>query len=631
MKQVVLLMTNKSDLCVVDKIQQLLLCINPSTDFFLLYNTSQELLPSTLQPYAEIVFCFSSDILYSMGYMPLGDSLIPGSCHFPLLKFYLTHPEYDYYWLIEDDVFFSGNWGVLFDYYCNDTTDMLSSRIMTLAESPQWDWWYSLNSGRDTIRKEDFVSAFNPICRLSKRALQCVHESHLNGWRGHAEVVVSTILKYKGQSIKDIGGKGSFTPEGKENLFYKDGTHSHIALAIQDIRPNTIYHPIKQKKTTCQLRKNCVISAVGRNSLHRNWLNNSENRTFDLHLIVYDDSFSEFYGDADFMSFKKGFKLKLVYDYLNSHQDYLNHYAYFFIPDEDIMTDAQSIERLFDAMNQYSLKIAQPALKQSYFTYPATLQEHFFTLRYTNFVEMMLPCFSQEALNKVLFTFNENESGWGSEYHWPLLIETNKKDMAIIDSIPMVHTQPVKEGRINNEKELNAYLRKFHITPHSEEYGFVIDGASYEVQMYMKNLYEKRKNLILANMRMVPILLKKIKMGEISRRGLDGMLSIVLYLKVLAFITEAIQYDNVTETFFNTKEDLKIKESISNLTIGIEELKAVLEGRFDMKEGIYICRIMLNISEIQLKYKSDNNLLLHHCWLLMNELCQVEMQMKGLS
>ena len=147
----------------------------------------------------------------------------------------------------------------------------------------------------------------------------------------------------------------------------------------------------------------------------------------------------------------------------------------------------------------------------------------------------------------------------------------------------------------------------------------------------MKNLYEKRKNLILANMRMVPILLKKIKMGEISRRGLDGMLSIVLYLKVLAFITEAIQYDNVTETFFNTKEDLKIKESISNLTIGIEELKAVLEGRFDMKEGIYICRIMLNISEIQLKYKSDNNLLLHHCWLLMNELCQVEMQMKGLS
>lgn len=631
MKQVVLLMTNKSDLCVVDKIQQLLLCINPSTDFFLLYNTSQELLPSTLQPYAEIVFCFSSDILYSMGYMPLGDSLIPGSCHFPLLKFYLTHPEYDYYWLIEDDVFFSGNWGVLFDYYCNDTTDMLSSRIMTLAESPQWDWWYSLNSGRDTIRKEDFVSAFNPICRLSKRALQCVHESLLNGWRGHAEVVVSTILKYKGLSIKDIGGKGSFTPEGKENLFYKDGTHSHIALAIHDIRPNTIYHPIKQKKTTCQLRKNCVISAVGRNSLHRNWLNNSENRTFDLHLIVYDDSFSEFYGDADFMSFKKGFKLKLVYDYLNSHQDYLNHYAYFFIPDEDIMTDAQSIEKLFDSMNQYSLKIAQPALKQSYFTYPATLQEHFFTLRYTNFVEMMLPCFSQEALNKVLFTFNENESGWGSEYHWPLLIETNKKDMAIIDSIPMIHTQPVKEGRINNEKELNAYLRKFHITPHSEEYGFVIDGASYEVQMYMKNLYEKRKNLILANMRMVPILLKKIKMGEISRRGLDGMLSIVLYLKVLAFITEAIQYDNVTETFFNTKEDLKIKESISNLTIGIEELKAVLEGRFDMKEGIYICRIMLNISEIQLKYKSDNNLLLHHCWLLMNELCQVEMQMKGLS
>lgn len=117
MKQVVLLMTNKGDYCIVDKIRDLLSCVNSSTDFFVLYNTTQDSLPSLLQPYAERIFCYSSAILYTMGYMPMGDSLVPGSCHFPLLKFFLAHPEYEYYWTIEDDAIFSGKWSTLFDYY----------------------------------------------------------------------------------------------------------------------------------------------------------------------------------------------------------------------------------------------------------------------------------------------------------------------------------------------------------------------------------------------------------------------------------------------------------------------------------------------------------------------------------
>ena len=41
---------------------------------------------------------------------------------------------------------------------------------------------------------------------------------------------------------------------------------------------------------------NCVISAVGGNSLHRMWLTGECN--FDLHLVVYDDSMEEFHGDT---------------------------------------------------------------------------------------------------------------------------------------------------------------------------------------------------------------------------------------------------------------------------------------------------------------------------------------------
>ena len=324
-------------------------------------------------------------------------------------------------------------------------------------------------------------------------------------------MVISTVLKHNNLSIKDLGGTGFFVPVGEENLFYDSQTHSHLALSIQEIRPNIIYHPIKQKIGSCHLRKNCVISAVGKNSLHKHWLENGENRSFDLHLIVYDDSFTKFYNDADFLYLKKGYKLKLVYDYLTNHQNFLEQYSYFFIPDDDIMTDAQSINRLFHLMEQYSLKIAQPALKDSYYTYPVTLQEHPFILRYTNFVEMMLPCFSRKALEKVIYTFKENESGWGTEFHWPLLIDSKGRDMAIIDAVPMIHTQPVKRGRIENERELDAYLKKFHLVPNTAELGFVMDKKSRVSQVDMEILYERRKKLILTNMRTVSFLLRKYK------------------------------------------------------------------------------------------------------------------------
>ena len=48
---------------------------------------------------------------------------------------------------------------------------------------------------------------------------------------------------------------------------------------------------------------NCVISAVGRNSLHRMWLKGKCN--FDLHLVVYDDSIEEFRGDTEYIATSK--------------------------------------------------------------------------------------------------------------------------------------------------------------------------------------------------------------------------------------------------------------------------------------------------------------------------------------
>ena len=219
------------------------------------------------------------------------------------------------------------------------------------------------------------------------------------------------------------------------------------------------------------MKKYCVISAVGKQSLHHEWMNKSQN--FDLHLIVYDDSFNEFLNDSPFVTHCKGFKLKLVHDYLAKHPQFLNQYEYFFMPDDDIRIDSANIELLFKHMQSYSLEIAQPALSDSYYTYEHTMKCKSTVLRYTNFVEMMAPCFSQTALRKVLFTFNENTNGWGSEYHWNELIGFTGCEMAIIDDIVTIHTRPVQSYSEQNSIELKSYLAKYNLKTEIKHYGSI--------------------------------------------------------------------------------------------------------------------------------------------------------------
>lgn len=219
--------------------------------------------------------------------------------------------------------------------------------------------------------------------------------------------------------------------------------------------------------------RNCVISAVGKDSVHKGW-SCGEKRDFDLHLIVYDDSYESYRHDADFIVQAKGYKLKLVHEYITDNPSILEEYDYFFIPDDDIVTDSDTISLLFRYMDNYRLKIAQPSLTDSsYYTFQHTLHDQRYLLRYTNFIEMMLPCFSREALKKVLVSFAENKSGWGVEYRWSQLIESNKSDMAIIDDIQMQHVRPIQSKKRDNINELHEYITKHNLStkisvyPHS--------------------------------------------------------------------------------------------------------------------------------------------------------------------
>lgn len=122
MKQVILFLSGKSDFCTIKKFDKLsIMNRDDANDTIFLYHQKEQEVPDTIKSVPH--YTFTSDILHNMGYTPIGQQLLPGSNHFPLLKFYLSHPNYDYYWLIEDDVYFNGNWDSFFNLF---TTHLLT-------------------------------------------------------------------------------------------------------------------------------------------------------------------------------------------------------------------------------------------------------------------------------------------------------------------------------------------------------------------------------------------------------------------------------------------------------------------------------------------------------------------------
>lgn len=534
------------------------------------------------------VFSFQTDMIYQSGYKPIGDSLIPGNAHIPVLGFFAEHPNYDYYWVVEDDVRYTGRWKDFFCAFVNEDSDLLASYITHYNDDMAWTWWYTFSSAGEKVAPSDMVRSFNPIYRLSNRALKAIHEKMAIGWTGHFEVLIPTILSLQGMKMTDLGENKTLCHNNDEYRYYDKSTMSHNPLCIQAKRQNMLYHPVKEKKSIGCHRKNCVISAVGRNSLHRHWVENADDRNFDLHLIVYDNSFGLFYNDADYLGYKKGFKLKLVYDYLKVHPEYIERYDSFFIPDDDIMASAVEIEKLFSIMDAYRLKIAQPALRHSYYTHPLTLRKPLSVLRYVNFVEMMLPCFSRKALIDVLDSFNANESGWGVEYHWHELIKSNKEDMAIIDAVAMQHTQPVKQGRTSNLREMQEYVIKHHLSLNQNEYGGVLDNSRHA----SAGQYLYATKSIQAMQAIVQKLMIRFRSGEIRKLGLDGQAGIALLLNEASYMTENRTLKDLTLQMIKYAESLSCDKEQQYAILSVKQYvvspeKVVTEDKY--QEMMEIC------------------------------------------
>ena len=191
------------------------------------------------------------------------------------------------------------------------------------------------------------------------------------------------------------------------------------------------------------MKKYLVISTVGDESLHSEWIDGDSN--FDLILLYYgnnDEIVKNYTNQTPHVYAAKGEKYHLLKSLILSSPELISEYKYIWLPDNDVSISTENINKMFEIAEQYDLYLAQPAMK-GYVSHQITLPQPGNLLRYTNFVEVLAPLMNLETLMLCKDTFDENYSGWGYDFLWPYLLNYPKDKIAIIDNIVMTHTKPI--------------------------------------------------------------------------------------------------------------------------------------------------------------------------------------------
>ncbi len=109
-------------------------------------------------------------------------------------------PAYDYYWFIEYDVDYRGNWGQLLNL--KNKSDLICTHIIDSTESDKWIWWKYFKTPIKNIKK---IRAFLPIYRISKNMLKEIERTlSKENWQGHIEALIPTIINARNGKINEI-------------------------------------------------------------------------------------------------------------------------------------------------------------------------------------------------------------------------------------------------------------------------------------------------------------------------------------------------------------------------------------------------------------------------------------------
>lgn len=193
-------------------------------------------------------------------------------------------------------------------------------------------------------------------------------------------------------------------------------------------------------------RENLVILRAGKSSLHREWARDlgDADRNWDLFVSWYDDAEPDPEDDCEYLAVQRDVRKFAAFHQIFATRPDFRDYRRIWLPDDDLAVSRRAINRLFEICRRNRIELAQPALDDaSHLTYPITRKDPRFALRFTNFVEVMCPVFSADALAICIEGFRSSVTSWGLDFVWPALIGVGGTRIAIIDDVTVTHTRPV--------------------------------------------------------------------------------------------------------------------------------------------------------------------------------------------
>lgn len=192
-----------------------------------------------------------------LGYFSLFKNSIRGSVNHLLQYYYLKNPKYDYYWLVEYDVVFTGLWSYFFNILSRYSADFIGGHVEHYnIDNSSWTWWNKTRWVSIPFLLNELIKSFNPIFRLSSKALRYLDSYLRMGNIAHYEVLIPTALYHAGFSLMDYGGTGLFTPIDLKNKLYiqghgiNNGTLRWRPIFLKEEvlllnTKNVVFHPVK--------------------------------------------------------------------------------------------------------------------------------------------------------------------------------------------------------------------------------------------------------------------------------------------------------------------------------------------------------------------------------------------------
>lgn len=226
-------------------------------------------------------------------------------------------------------------------------------------------------------------------------------------------------------------------------------------------------------------RRNLIVLRAGEDSIHTFWARNlsDEERNWDLCVSWYgsEEHFTPQI-EAEYRILQNtGRKYDSLYGLCYAGSPIFD-YNYVAFPDDDIDTNFRDLNLLFEIASQHNLALCQPALHPSSFvSHAITVQQPDKRLRFTSFVEVMFPVFSQAALRRCFTSFQFSESSWGLDIVWPKILGGHRHRIGVVDAVPVRHTRPVGSSYDLSKAfaDKHRLMQAFAASEDYREYGFL--------------------------------------------------------------------------------------------------------------------------------------------------------------